>query len=184
MTGHRAGRLGAVEPPGDHVGKPRTGRSRANWIQSSSRYMRSSLSPREAVEVVALQNGTHGEEVLDRDALLARVGMSAPAAYPGRTATRGHPRQSRKPLIDGDAHQHARDRLGGRARVAQAISPRIVEIGFIDKAPMAREGDAGDLDEGSRPDGALHRLQALRSHPNRIRRRGEPAVLRVLWGGG
>jgi len=134
------------------------------------------IAARKLVVVVAFQQGTHGQQVLDRDRPLARVGIVEGAV--GRNEGH-HGRIDIGDVAFGDrrSHKHGGHGLGGRAGVAARLGPALVEIGLMNQSPMTGDQHAGDLLEGPGAHGGVHGDEPLGRGPLTFRGAGAPGRL-------
>ncbi|MNL12923.1 hypothetical protein D3C87_1338060 [compost metagenome] len=138
------------------------------------------VAARELVVVVAFQQRTHGQQILDRDRGLARVGI---VEWPiGRNE--GHDRGVHVDDVafaDGRAHQHGGHGLGGGAGVAARLDGAVVEIDFMNQASVTCDQHAGDLLEGPGAHGGVHGGEPFGRKALGFRGRCAPGCLGGGW---
>ncbi len=122
----------------------------------------------ELVPVVALEERAHGEEVLDREPVLARVRAGEGlAVLEVRSDARADARQELP--VDGHADQVAGQRLRRRAGVEERVAPGVSEVALEDQRTVACDEQSRQLHQRA---GAYLLLDGLERDSVDARRRG------------
>src|SRR5262249_3185641 len=116
------------------------------------------VPPRSIVPVVALKRRAHGEKILNGDLSLARIRIlkTASTIGPYRKPLGIHATQLS--VLDGDAHKHVGDALGGRTRVAKSICVTL-DIVLVDELAVASDKNASDFLKFFGSGGGTHRAE-------------------------